>query len=181
MKKKKAAAAKMQRSYKDAYAERRACRNVAKMAARYIQSAWECLERAINAAEDSDEERRAMEDVKDSWFMAGNLMNFGNPAMMRLVTNELDGKQEHCRGGDHYDEMIKAAYEKVREARYPSGFNICAPFAVFANFKKAFAHEWKRRGLPERLMPTNYSLRRSLQRLGLPASDDRRGRPPGKK
>jgi hypothetical protein len=171
MKKKKATAAK-QRSYKGAYAERQARRNVVQMAARCIQSTREDLDRAIGAAEDSDKARRLMEDVEDSWFMAGNLMNFGDPAMMRLVADKLDGKQEYFRGDDYYDEQIKAAYNKVR--RTPRGMNICPSFA---DFKKAFVSEWEQRGMPEHLMPTNFSLRRSLQRLGLPVSDDKPGRP----
>jgi hypothetical protein len=110
--------------------------------------------------------REVQAGVPSHWIALNNTAEF-----LQLVANKLDGIQEHCRDGD-YDPKIIAAYEKVRLT--PRGMDIRPRFA---DFKEAFASEWQ---LPidEYPLPNNYSLRRSLKRLGLPVSDDKRGAPP---
>jgi hypothetical protein len=104
MKKKKRTAANVQRPNK-----RVENHKLAFLVATFIRSAQRELDRAIAAAEDSDEEREATEFVKDFWFQAGQMINFGNPAMMRLVADELEGKLH----GANYDDAILRAHAKA--------------------------------------------------------------------
>jgi hypothetical protein len=81
-----------------------------------IRLTREWLDRASEAAQDSEAQRFCIERVKDFWFRAGIMMGFGNPALMHLVADALEGKSPLSKKDeeklDAYDKAIRAGKRK---------------------------------------------------------------------
>jgi hypothetical protein len=92
----------------------------------YIRLTGEWLDRASEAAQDSEAERFCIERAKDFWFMAGWLMGHGNPALMHLVADALEGESPLSKK----DEEKLAAYSKAIRAgkRKSERRTVFAPF-----------------------------------------------------
>ncbi len=163
MKKKKAA--KMLSPNERALRERVRLRDHARSVAFEIRQTWGWLDRAIEAAEGSDAECFCLERVKDSWFMAGNLMNFGSPAMMRTVADALDGKSLLSKR----DEELLATYaEAMRTGKRRAGRSMSlAPFPSEVYDKLPAKREGTKRKDTRPLTPKDIQTIRDLEASGI--------------
>jgi hypothetical protein len=109
------------------------------------------------------------------WLMFGSYLDPGDPAeFLHMVAHELKGKLKDYRAGD-YDEAIKTAWKK---APCPDGWDgVIDP--PFEDIMQAFERKWEKSGMPKHMMPTSFSIHRSLQRLGYTGPPPKRGPPPG--
>ena len=168
MKKKERATAKTQ-TPKERAENKRLRRKLAQFAALHIRNALTAFGRArFGRAADSDE-KRAMNDVKKSWFLAGLLISCGYPdpaefdpaKFLRLVAEALDGKFHVAK----YDDAIHEAHRRaVRTGkRRDERDSILCPFPseLYDAFKQNVAEQWERTEKPSRVPHKDAMIRRA--------------------
>jgi hypothetical protein len=103
------------------------------------------------------------------------------PRFLRLVADLLEGKHPYSPGADWYDDKITAAYEAFHEAfihpqyRVVTRRGVSMPINDGPSFSE-FLHIFRKKN-PQLQRVSERSLRRSLQRLGYPTREMKRGRP----
>jgi hypothetical protein len=152
--------------------DERTVRWLARNAAGYIRRANVFFRLADEAAEGSDEQRRAMEEAKDLWYCAGVMVSCcSKPAkVLRYIAAVLGGTLKKVYREGRHDDKIEAALKAVTMRRVNGHWEPNLD-ASFADFKKELERKWGASPMPE-----DRSLRRTLKRRGssLPG---KRGRP----
>jgi hypothetical protein len=143
--------------------DRRRERQIMNMVAGYVRRAREHYKQAARCKEGSKAQRSALEQAENFWGIAGiTICNMANPARAwRFVGRALENKLPTNTGWR--DAQILEAYSAAHSS------DVHVPFRkIKAKFVEKFG---------EKNLPTDYSFRRSLKRLGCLNVQGASGRP----